>query len=577
MASAVELKEHLLHGDHDDNLETSYQEDQPTIKQPITKSYMIVDDPKKFRNCPGRSSIFGTDCEGNSPIHFERLKSPSAHVNATVAVFCIIWFSFLLLRLRRLRGLRQMKGFFEEVLEVSNAELQTISLTIDAQFHFKHERGQWSDLETKLIQAHEQRKFGFTKYVDKMDSWIVKSVIMRKANGFVRLYSNVISDVLVLPSITCSSDARTPYLPRILHHVLSALIDSTVFKQEDGVDCLRDEISWEGAHQPAKHLRVWMRVIGIVMLIFSPFILLYNAADFCFRYSDLLKNSPGAFTNRQWTHYATWYFRCDNELDHYCKRRLHDAYKPTKSFLDSFASHTLATISRFLQFLAGGILAVLFFLALYYDESFLQLDLLGDRSVAWVMTILVVLMGLLRGYASESIEVQSPRQLWEDVKRALILVKPEWEKCPTHPRTYSAIQSLFDQWAFVVFGELFGILLAPLLLIFFLPSRSNEIIQFYRENFIKVKGFGHHEKHIVGRSRLMLDLVQRSTQHPPEPLEGTRAHEMLGSQMMPLNAEIMETIHFDENPVDDRSYRSHNHLEVIRQEESSLYVLPTPP
>lgn len=113
------------------------------------------------------------------------------------------------------------------------------------------------------------------------------------------------------------------------------------------------------------------------------------------------------------------------------------------------------------------------------------------------------------------------------VKRALILVKPEWEKCPTHPRTYSAIQSLFDQWAvwstrqfsthfctlplsfcneslrstylslnvftvsnlqFVVFGELFGILLAPLLLIFFLPSRSNEIIQFYRENFIKVKG-----------------------------------------------------------------------------------------
>lgn len=36
-----------------------------------------------------------------------------------------------------------------------------------------------------------------------MDSWIVKSVIMRKANGFVRLYSNVISDVLVLPSITC--------------------------------------------------------------------------------------------------------------------------------------------------------------------------------------------------------------------------------------------------------------------------------------------------------------------------------------------------------------------------------------
>lgn len=45
---------------------------------------------------------------------------------------------------------------------------------------------------------------------------------------------------------------------------------------------------------------------------------------------------------------------------------------------------------RFLQFLAGGILAVLFFLALYYDESFLQLDLLGDRSVAWVMTILGV-------------------------------------------------------------------------------------------------------------------------------------------------------------------------------------------
>ena len=37
--------------------------------------------------------------------------------------------------------------------------------------------------------------------------------------------------------------------------------------------------------------------------------------------ADVLRSSPGTFTARKWTRYAAWYFRCDNELDHYCKRR----------------------------------------------------------------------------------------------------------------------------------------------------------------------------------------------------------------------------------------------------------------
>ena len=54
----------------------------------------------------------------------------------------------------------------------------------------------------------------------------------------------------------------------------------------------------------------------------------------------------------------------------------------------SLFAGTAAGCCRFLMFLTGAMLAILFFLALYFDEGFLQLELIADRSVAWVMTIL---------------------------------------------------------------------------------------------------------------------------------------------------------------------------------------------
>ncbi|EGD79028.1 hypothetical protein PTSG_01997 [Salpingoeca rosetta] len=525
------------------------------------------------------SSIFGTDCKGNTPIHFDRLQHPSTSVVGVLVVFCLMWTFFLVLRLRRLRGLVQMKDFYENVLQVESAELQTIS---------------WSDLEDKLIAAFQEHKFDFKKHTDVLDGWIVKSVIMRKTNGLTRLYSSVLPTALSLPSFPLpfakhsSTDTKVKYLPRILHETLSRLIDSTVFTSHNGVVRLHKQVSPDEYEVLARHLQLWMRVLGVVMLLFAPFVLLYNAAEFCFTYSDLLRNSPGTFAARQWTHYATWYFRCDNELEHYCKRRLHDAYKPTKSYLDSFASFTLATISRFLQFAAGALFATLFFLALYYDEGFLQLELIRDRSVAWVMTILAVAMGILRGLASEAVEVQSPQAKWEEAKRELVMFEKEWNDNPTHPNTFKAVGNLFDLWAMVVLGELLGIILAPLLLLFRLPAHAPNIVRFYAENFIEVEGLGCHERHVIRRSQTMMDrAIIESKRAVSE--EGERGYGLVGSQMRPLPASgsvVDSSSHggggeslaqsIADMPPDDRSIFSERRLLHVRQLESVSRVLPRP-
>eukprot|EP00043_Microstomoeca_roanoka_P006852 m.66470 g.66470 ORF g.66470 m.66470 type:complete len:640 (-) comp13593_c2_seq1:37-1956(-) len=542
----------------------------------VALSRMISNLNNPRDECAGNPSLFGRDCDDNQPIHFQRLAKPSPDVLAVLFIFLIMWTFMLLRRLRVVRGLLNMKHFYEKILGVDNAQLQTVP---------------WSLLEDKLIAAFNDRRIRFMQHPSHLNGWMVRAIIMRKKNGLIRLYSDILHLDPTMPGLSCFvGKSKTQYLPRILHIVLSKLIDSTIFKTENGVSVLRKEVREDPA-RVSRHLRLWLRVVGLCMFIFSPFVLLYNAADFSFRNSDLLRNSPGTFAVRQWTFYATWYFRGYNELDHYCARRLHQAYKPTKSYLDSYVSFTLANVARFLQFIAGGLFAMLFFLTVYYDEDFLRVEVIGDRSVAWCLAALAAVLGLLRGWASEDVEVQTPRKHWNDAKEYLVIHQHEWDANPTHPDSYAAIGRLFNFRLVAALGELLGIVLAPLYLMFKLPSQAPQIVMYYVNNFREVKELGDHERHVIASDSLMRTLVARKsdieasltssrlvpahlvTQSTYVPLDGSQTaastQDLASSQQHGTEA----ADDLDEEPDDHRSRQSRRLLETDRLRESVLYTL----
>jgi autophagy-related protein 9 len=111
--------------------------------------------------------------------------------------------------------------------------------------------------------------------------------------------------------------------------------------------------------------------MGILNLLFAPFIVLYLLMYSFFRYFEVsyaretgdervagsnfaaisdqsqeYHKNPSSFGGRQYTPYAQWKFREFNELPHLFERRLDRSYPIAKEYIDQFPKERTALIMR---------------------------------------------------------------------------------------------------------------------------------------------------------------------------------------------------------------------------------------
>lgn len=413
--------------------------------------------------CPGDPiDLTTTDCQGRVPIKFARLMEMSWIAYIIVFIFLGGWLFSLVWFLSGVSYLRTIRSFYEQELNISHRELQTI---------------RWNRVVEKLSEAQSRLKLCTT--TEAFDLLDVANLIARKQNFLIALYAN--------DKIRESLEIPVPFMkPRVvLARSLQWNIEKILFSVIifDG-DSVVPEV-FSNPDRISRSLRRYFKIYGLVNLLLAPFILVFQLAYFFFHNSDSLRRSAGPLSTRQWSPYATWMMRNYSESEHAFRHRLRKSYKPANRYIESFVSELLTIWARFVVFIFGGCFVVLTALGFIYDEDFLFSYLTPDRSVIWWTGIIGAILAGTQSLIPDEAEIVKPEKLLNDVKSYTHYGRAKWEGREESLDTFDEFSQLYQLKIVNFIEELISILLTPYLLMMRLPQQSDEIVDFFSQHSYK--------------------------------------------------------------------------------------------
>ncbi|KAM9573359.1 autophagy-related protein 9B isoform 3-T3 [Guaruba guarouba] len=248
---------------------------------------------------------------------------------------------------------------------------------------------------------------------------------------------------------------------------------------------LRPQCKRAGARRElAQRLARTMVLVGLANLLLCPCVLVWQLLYAFFSYAEVIKREPGSLGARRWSLYGRHYLRHFNELNHELQARLSRGYKPATKYMNSFTSPLLTVLAKNVGFFAGSILAVLIVLTVY-DE-----DVLTVQHILTAITLLGLVVTVARSFIPDEHTVWCPEQLLQRVLAHIHYMPDHWQGNASRSETRSEMAQLFQYKAVFILEELLSPILTPLILIFALPSRALDIVDFFRNFTVEVVGVG---------------------------------------------------------------------------------------
>jgi hypothetical protein len=197
---------------------------------------------------------------------------------------------------------------------------------------------------------------------------------------------------------------------------------------------------------------------------------------------------------RQWTKYAKWSFRGFNELPHQFEQRLAAGLVEVEKYAQMSMGHStlLSSVKRAVKYIVGAILAGLLAIALSDDTKLFHLEIYG-KTLWWYLPALGFLFALTSGGNA----AREPCYPVEEYMRLMRLAMythhfpPSWRAVTNatvqHPleaaEMYPILRRRFISDHFchrvqILFEDLLGVVLGPLLLIFHFPSTAHRLTAF---------------------------------------------------------------------------------------------------
>ncbi|KAK2978705.1 hypothetical protein RJ640_026923 [Escallonia rubra] len=205
-------------------------------------------------------------------------------------------------------------------------------------------------------------------------------------------------------------------------------------------------------------------------------------------------------------------------VDHLFKHRINSSVVDASDYLKQFPSPVLSIVAKFISFVSGGFAAILIIIA-FLEESLLEGHIFG-RNLFWYAAVFGTITAISRAAVSDELLVLNPqgamslvvqhthympkrwrgREYTETVRmefETLFQVKRrQWERKPCkYDRIYSdhpfGADTAPNYTGMMLLEEMASIFLTPYLLVFVVPKRVEEILQFIADFTVDVEGVGH--------------------------------------------------------------------------------------
>lgn len=378
--------------------------------------------------------------------------------------------------------LRQLHDFYFYLLDVSDAELQSIS---------------WQEIVSRLMALRDSnpmvaqttsaksRRYVFTQSKQRMDAHDIANRLMRRENYTIAMINKDILDMtLPIPFLR-----NRQLFTRTLEWNLNWCVMDFVFNDRGQVrqiflkDNHRKELS--------DALRKRFVFAGTANLIIAPFLILFFLIQNFFTHFNEYQKNPGAIGSREYNVLAEWKFREFNELWHLFKRRINMSHPFASRYIDQFPKDKTIQAARFVTFISGALISVLGMATIFDQENFLALELTPGRTAIFYLGVCGGIWAVARGMIPDDSLVYEPAFAMQEVIDFTHYQPNHWQDRLHTVEVKKEFEQLYQMKIFMFVEEILSMVFTPFVLWFSLPKCSDRIIDFFREFTVHVDGIGY--------------------------------------------------------------------------------------
>lgn len=230
---------------------------------------------------------------------------------------------------------------------------------------------------------------------------------------------------------------------------------------------------------PAGVLRARSRVVGLLGLVCAPVTVVLVAIYYACRYGDHIHKRPNFLGSRHWSLHAQWLCRAWHEPMHATRARLAATCADAQRYMDAARSQLWDAPVQLGLFVCSSAVVAILALALLDDDALSKT--LWGRLVVWWLGVAGAGVALFRALeVGDPTHVNAPKVL-NEVATATTL----------RANDLAANFGAYFEYRVVGFvWEVANVVLTPLFLLFVLPARVDNLLDFIKHNAVKEYGLG---------------------------------------------------------------------------------------
>lgn len=380
-----------------------------------------------------------------------------------VLISGLFWFTRLLVVMHHVFQFWDIKCFYNSALKISDSSLESVT---------------WWEVQEKLITAQTEHMMCIHK--QELTPLDVYHRILRFTNYLVAMVNKS-----VLPlRYNVPFMGEHAFLSTGLKFNLELILFKSPWAPFNQWHLREDYKRVNRRKELAESLRTHILILGCINLVLMPVILLWQVLYSFYNYAQIIKSEPGSLGIRKWCLYGRYYLRHFNELEHELVVRLSRAYKPATYYMDIFVSPLATVLARNVAFISGSVLAVLLILTVW-DE-----DVLNVEHMLTVMTVCGALLAGAKVFIPNENLVFCPERTLTQVIAHIHYFPLQWKGKAHSYKVMSELDVLFRYTAMYLLDELLSPIITPLILIFKMSNKAQEIVDFFRNFTVDVVGVG---------------------------------------------------------------------------------------
>ncbi|KAG2308687.1 hypothetical protein Bca4012_082224 [Brassica carinata] len=390
-----------------------------------------------------------------------------------LALFSLYWLFCFLRFFAQLKDTLDFRHFYYNSLHVTDNEILTMP---------------WETVLEKVVQLQSSQRLCVVKDLSAHD---IVMRLMRKENYLIGILNKGLLSFPIShwipgagPLVKSSQDGTQQHhlvLTKTLEWTLNWCILQSMF------DCnfrvRRDFVS------NPETLKKRLFVVGLAMLLLSPFLVIFVLVYLFLRHAEQFYNHPSTASSRRWSNLSRWLFREFNEVDHLFKHRINSSAEHASQYLNQFPSPIISIVAKFVSFVSGGFAAVLIIIA-FLEESLLEGHIFG-RNLFWYAAVFGAITAISRAAISDELLVLDPVGTMAAVVQHTHYMPKRWRGKENKDDVRLELETLFQYTGMMLLEEIASIFITPFLLMFVVPKRVDDILQFIRDFTVDIEGVGN--------------------------------------------------------------------------------------